>query len=98
MIRELFMNAIKHSDAKIITISTQSIAGTLVAQVADDGRGFVPDPHMQGFGLASVREQVRALGGALELESGIDEATVARLVVPIVKSDGVRGVVSARRR
>jgi signal transduction histidine kinase len=55
----------------------------LVAEVADDGRGFRPGTIAGGVGLKSMRERALALGGRLEVESAVGEGTRVRLRVPI---------------
>lgn len=37
--------------------------------VCDDGVGFDPDAHAQGFGLLGLRERLRAVDGTLSLDT-----------------------------
>ncbi len=54
----------------------------VVAEVSDDGRGFVPGGP-GGVGLKSMRERTAALGGGLEIESEPGTGTRVRLRVPM---------------
>lgn len=63
-------------------------AGTLSAEIGDDGPGFVPGvrPSGHGVGLESVRERLR-LGGpghTFELESTPGVGTLVRITLPLV--------------
>ena len=56
-------------------------ARQVVLEVADDGRGFVPETATIGLGLASMRERAAAAGGRLTISSGA-KGTVVRMAVP----------------
>jgi PAS domain S-box-containing protein len=91
-VRELLMNVIKHSgcDRAVLAISQQR--DRLLIQVRDEGRGFDPiaaaaDQNQSAdsprFGLFSIRERMRALGGWFDVESAPDKGTTATLVLPL---------------
>jgi len=87
-IRELLINASKHSGAKEATVSLSQCDGELRIEVRDRGKGFdVPTKNGVGdsasFGLFSIRERMQTLGGSLELESEIGIGTKATLVLPL---------------
>jgi len=74
--RELVLNACKHAGAARIRISWHHSPAWFRMHVNDDGHGFDPaqarwSQPMQssGFGLFSIRERVRGLGGRLEIDS-----------------------------
>jgi signal transduction histidine kinase len=55
--------------------------------VADRGTGFDPGlvenpATMDGFGLFSIRERVRYLGGRVYVESGLGTGTIVTLAAP----------------
>ncbi len=60
--------------------------GDLVLSVADEGRGYDPAAtplhRTGGFGLTSIREQARLLGGQLEIESAPGSGTRVVLRFP----------------
>lgn len=71
IVREAVANAIRHGDAKELTVVLSQGDGIRL-EVIDDGRGFDPGrPRVGGggFGLVSMSERARALGGALRVTS-----------------------------
>jgi signal transduction histidine kinase len=51
--------------------------------IKDDGRGFDPaTPHPGHFGLQSMCERATAIGGFLQLRSGVGLGTQVRVCVP----------------
>jgi signal transduction histidine kinase len=84
--REAISNAARHADATTLAISVSSTADGLRVRVADDGRGFDPARMTRsgsaGFGLLSMDERARALGGEMRLESRPGAGTVVELALP----------------
>ncbi|HAR94520.1 MAG TPA: hypothetical protein DCR97_00930 [Deltaproteobacteria bacterium] len=74
-VRELLANVVKHAKASRTKITVRRVNRSLVIHVADDGVGFNPSKlksHLydnQGFGLFSIRERIRHLGGQMEVKS-----------------------------
>jgi PAS domain S-box-containing protein len=74
-VRELLANVAKHAKASRAKISVRRMNRSLVIHVADDGIGFNPSKlksHLyenKGFGLFSIRERIRHLGGQMEVKS-----------------------------
>ena len=74
-VRELLANVVKHARASRAKITVRRVNRNLVIHVADDGVGFNPSKlksHLydnQGFGLFSIRERIRHLGGQMEVKS-----------------------------
>jgi signal transduction histidine kinase len=56
--------------------------GTVVLEVADDGRGLGPGA-VEGFGLRGMRERVAARGGTLTVLSPPGGGTIVRVVLPV---------------
>ena len=69
IVRELVVNAIRHGGARHVRVAGERIERLVRFAVSDDGRGFDPDaapgPADGHFGLAGVRERLRAHGGTL---------------------------------
>ena len=80
-VSELLVNACKHAGASEITLSAERDAsGEIRIAVADNGRGFDPEPSRDpGFGLLSVERRMACLHGALELQSSPGHGTTATL-------------------
>jgi signal transduction histidine kinase len=69
--QEALTNVARHSGASHVEIQLTWTDETLDMTVRDDGQGFVvEEPAGKGLGLASMRERVEALGGALTISSG----------------------------
>jgi two-component system sensor histidine kinase UhpB len=88
-VRELLLNVVKHAAATRATVSLQRKDGAVEIVVQDNGRGLpggrIPDqePCAGGFGLYSIRERMRDLGGSLKMESRPGEGVKAILTVPL---------------
>lgn len=85
--RELLHNATKHSGASRAQMVLSARSGAeVVLEVSDEGRGFDPaaasgDPARH-YGLLSLRERVRALGGQVSIDAAPGRGTRVRVVVP----------------
>jgi signal transduction histidine kinase len=90
-IRELLTNVMKHakSDDVTVTVSLEQPSGTLRIAVRDNGVGFDPvavkknPENVSKFGLFSIGERMRALGGTFKVESMPGHGTIARLTLPV---------------
>lgn len=86
--QEALSNVARHSGAATVTVRIRQEGDRLTLSVADDGRGFEPDRHAgEGFGLSSMAERVRILGGRLEVDTALGRGTKIRVSVP---TDGTR--------
>ncbi|MDP7204654.1 MAG: hypothetical protein QGH11_03740, partial [Pirellulaceae bacterium] len=62
----------------------------LQLEITDQGTGFDPsDLPAHCFGLAGIRERVKALDGRLEIESTIGQGTTIRVSLPAAPSPAV---------
>lgn len=81
--REAVMNAVRHSGTDSVMISlTDGEPFTLA--VNDEGTGFDPEDEKierKGFGLLTMRERARSLGGDLKIRSG-SHGTSIEIVLP----------------
>jgi PAS domain S-box-containing protein len=91
-IRELLMNVVKHARAKKASILIEKAGQNLKVTVADDGIGFDiaavdrTSTQTDGFGLLSIRERIRYLGGLFDIETRKGHGTTIHLAVPQKKS------------
>jgi signal transduction histidine kinase len=82
--QEALQNALRHADAKHVSLRLSSDDGRLLLEVEDDGVGFEPDaPGLRSrqLGLTSMEERSRRLGGRLEIDSERGAGTTVRLEV-----------------
>jgi NarL family two-component system sensor histidine kinase LiaS len=71
--QEALTNVARHSNATRVEIQLTWMDVALDMTMRDDGQGFVvEEANGKGLGLASMRERVEALGGALTISSGGD--------------------------
>lgn len=102
--RELLMNVVKHAACKDAAVQLLQLPHELRVEVQDTGVGVQLPPQPAGgwpagapskFGLFSIRERMKALGGSFELESAKGQGTRARLVLPLIDETLSRPAVSA---
>lgn len=96
-VQELLLNAAKHSRASSVRVHLARLPAALKVEVRDDGEGFdvsrvgAPMDDYGGFGLFSIRERLRVLGGALGVSSSPGRGAAFTLDVPLAGSAGTGG-------
>lgn len=88
-VRELLTNAGKHARARSAQVQISDESSQIVVCVKDDGIGF--EAHLisesavdhGGYGLFSIRERLRTLGGVLQIDSRANAGTAITVSVPI---------------
>jgi signal transduction histidine kinase len=81
--QEALGNAVKHSDARHISIELTGAPSSLALTITDDGKGFdVESVPNGGLGLVSMRERVESVGGLLEIHASPGSGTRLRVTVP----------------
>jgi two-component system, NarL family, sensor kinase len=85
--RELLFNCRKHAGTESADLDLRWGEHALVLSVADRGRGFDPDrPAVRdgdGFGLFSIRERFRDLGGIVDVDSAPGHGCRVTITVPL---------------
>ncbi|AMV20814.1 GAF domain-containing protein [Planctomyces sp. SH-PL14] len=88
--QELLLNVVKHAKATEASIRlTRPAADQVRIEVADRGAGFRSRPteihrgSPESFGLFSIRERVRHLGGGVEIETAPERGSRIRVTVPV---------------
>ena len=81
IVREAVTNATRHGGADSISVELTNGDGLLL-RIADDGVGFDPKDPSAGFGLISMRDRARALGGELRIASRPGHGTEIEVVLP----------------
>ena len=85
---ELLNNAIKHAGADQITIELSKELNKIIVLVIDNGKGFNYNSKTSltdhgGFGLFSINERLDSIQGLMEIESGSNNGTKARIIFPV---------------
>jgi signal transduction histidine kinase len=94
IIQEGLSNIVRHAGARHVRVEMRKYQNSFEVIIRDDGRGFdvqeferdhkrktSSDPG-RGFGLASMAERARIIGGMLTINSSTDSGTTIRLVLP----------------
>jgi len=88
-IQELLLNAAKHAKAALVSVFVKWQSVGVRIEIRDDGVGFDvdrmkgPSDKPAGFGLFSIRERMKGLGGSLEISSSPGCGSSFILTVPI---------------
>jgi signal transduction histidine kinase len=97
--QEALLNVVKHADVDAADASLAVEGEWLVAQVRDDGPGFVPgEVHSEGgrhIGLGLLRERARLAGGSLEVTTGTGQGTLLTLRLPLSPRTALGGQIAA---
>ncbi len=80
IIQEAVTNALKHSGATRVTITTRRIDKNLEIEITDNGKGFAAETDAEGVGLALMRERVRGLRAHMFIKSTPDGLTLHVLI------------------
>jgi signal transduction histidine kinase len=83
IVQEALTNATKHGHAKRAIVEVHEDDTSVRLSVRDDGSGFDPDEHSDGFGLTGMNERVRLLDGALHVDSSPGLGTMITASFPI---------------
>jgi len=83
--QEAVTNAARHASATRVAVAFAERQGRVILTVTDDGVGF--DPNAPGadpdhWGLKSMRERARAIGGMLQVEAAPGGGTRVTAEVP----------------
>ena len=78
-VSEALTNAAKHSQASVVTVTTDIVGDVLRIEIRDDGQGGAD--FSRGTGLIGLRDRVEALGGRLTVDSprGVGTTLLAEL-------------------
>jgi len=85
VISELLLNAAKHSNAKIITVSVQADFKTVSIDVHDDGQGFSSklNGNKKSLGIQSAESRINFLKGKFCLQSEPGNGTTVHIEIPL---------------
>lgn len=84
--QEAVGNAMRHGQAKSISINLDVRGGEADLEISDNGIGFIPEEverRRPGMGLFTMRERAALVGGRLVLTTGVGQGTRVIAKVPI---------------
>jgi signal transduction histidine kinase len=82
IVQEALNNARKHADATLVRVVLEARGSIVRITVVDNGQGFQADEPSGGFGLSSMAERARQIGGRLDVRSEPSDGTRVTLDVP----------------
>ena len=87
-VRELLINVAKHAEASKATVKLSLFGDQFRVTIKDDGKGFRPEETLEKtdeakFGLMSIRERLRHIGGRMDIVSLPNKGTVITLLSPV---------------
>lgn len=86
LVRELFLNVVKHAGTERVILSGEIEGGTLRICVSDSGQGFDPEDlgrtDRTGMGLPMARERIELLGGRLVIDASPGHGTRVVIEIP----------------
>lgn len=95
-VRELLINSAKHAGTGQAILTMEKRVDHLCMTVKDEGAGFdlaaaaearVPSGEISSkFGLYSIQERMRALGGSFTIHSAPGQGAIATLIMPLARS------------
>ncbi|HUA02565.1 MAG TPA: GAF domain-containing protein [Solirubrobacteraceae bacterium] len=98
IIQEALNNATKHGGARRAQVELVEDDDNVRITVRDDGSGFDPAAHTDGFGLLGMRERIELLDGTLEVTSSPGQGTMIKATFPAGYRRGAgRGSIEADR-
>ena len=93
VLQEAMNNVAKHSKADLVRVRLSRLEDHIELAVEDNGCGFDVDRSLvhrrgrQGFGLSSMEERLKAIGGYLSVKSTKQIGTIVRAILPYSPRD-----------
>ena len=81
--QEACANAVRHGNARRLTVSLARQDGHVELAVRDTGTGFDPAAPHAGSGLAHIRDRAAELGGTVEIDSAPGRGAALTVRVPV---------------
>lgn len=75
LLKEIFMNSIKHSDSKNLFFTAVYNHKILKIEIRDDGKGFDINGSYEGHGLTNINRRARQLNADVKVESQPGDGT-----------------------
>lgn len=95
IVQEALSNVVRHAGASTVRVTIGRRDGTVVAEIADDGKGFVVADEVyrgvRGLGLFGMQERAAYVGGRIDIESEPGRGTTVRVTMPIDDRDADAG-------
>lgn len=82
--QEILFNIVKHAEVREARLRLQRVRNELWLTIIDRGRGFEPASlvEMTGFGLLTIRERARLIGGRMKIKSAPAKGSIFFITAP----------------
>lgn len=80
LVQEALSNAVRHANARKVSIKLETTNEKWILNVADDGQGFDPSSVSRGYGLTAMEEHAKLLDGKITIHSTRLQGTEVRVV------------------
>jgi signal transduction histidine kinase len=87
VVQEALTNVAKHGRAERVELRLRREGDRIELLCRDDGIGFDPRTHHDGFGLLGMRERITLAEGEIEIHSEPGSGTVLRASVPLHRAE-----------
>ena len=83
--QEILTNVARHAQASRVRVKFRKEEDYFVLSVSDNGRGFTAtsSPKPKSFGILGMGERAEALGGRVEISSGLAQGTTVIVKLPV---------------
>ncbi|HEX4838043.1 MAG TPA: GAF domain-containing sensor histidine kinase [Solirubrobacteraceae bacterium] len=96
IVQEALSNAAKHGKARRAVVEVHEDETNIRVSVRDDGTGFDPSDHTDGFGLLGMQERAHLLDGTLQIDSSPGRGTTIEASFPTQRLPGAKTGVGPR--
>jgi signal transduction histidine kinase len=83
-VKEAIHNVIKHALASEVTLTMTFQDPVLSISIQDNGCGFQPAGKFTGNGLNNLKQRLKDIGGACQIESSSGQGTVVKMQLKII--------------
>jgi PAS domain S-box-containing protein len=83
IIQEQINNIIRHAHATAIHIGLETIEGSVILSVSDNGKGFDPVKVKRGLGLSNMGNRADLFGGTLKIDTTPGKGCSIRVLIPL---------------
>jgi len=83
--QEALTNVVRHSGAKMVSISLQLNADVMILKIRDNGTGIKPEQikDFKSFGIIGMKERALILGGEVSIEGMAGKGTEVKVEMPL---------------
>ena len=83
--QEILTNVARHAQASRVRVKLRKEDAFFILIVSDNGRGFTESssPKPKSFGILGMGERAEALGGRIEISSGLAQGTTVTVKLPV---------------